>query len=153
MRASRPRPLGDHQGDDAEDERQRGHDDRPEPDLGGFQGGLIAGTPSLLAVAGELDDQDRVLAGQARQHDEADLDEDVDVHPGHRDPGQGAQQAHRHDQDHRQRQRPTLVETGEHEEDEQGPPCANALKGFCWRSRNFSILLACFCKKLSSVHS
>ena len=36
---------------------------------------------ALLALGlGELDDQDRVLARQADQHDEADLREDVDVH-------------------------------------------------------------------------
>ena len=36
--------------------------------------------PSCCAVAGELDDQDGVLARQADQHHEADLHEDVDVH-------------------------------------------------------------------------
>ncbi len=39
----------------------------------------LARLPFLL---GELDDQNRVLAGQADQHDEADLREDVDVHLG-----------------------------------------------------------------------
>ena len=34
----------------------------------------------LALLLGEFDDQDRVLAGQADQHDEADLREDVDVH-------------------------------------------------------------------------
>ena len=41
------------------------------------------GTPASRCCLGELDDQDRVLAGQADQHDEADLREDVDVHPRH----------------------------------------------------------------------
>ena len=36
-------------------------------------------SPSLAAVLGELDDQDRVLARQADQHHEADLSEDIDV--------------------------------------------------------------------------
>ena len=35
--------------------------------------------PACADVLGELDDQDRVLAGQADQHHEADLGEDVDV--------------------------------------------------------------------------
>ena len=36
-------------------------------------------TPAVALELGELDDQDRVLARQADQHDEADLREDVDV--------------------------------------------------------------------------
>ena len=37
------------------------------------------GRPSLVQLLGELDDQDRVLAGQPDQHHQADLHEDVDV--------------------------------------------------------------------------
>ena len=40
----------------------------------------LARRAALALRLGELDDQDRVLAGQAHQHDEADLGEDVDVH-------------------------------------------------------------------------
>ena len=40
--------------------------------------------PLLLALARELDDQDRVLGRQADQHDEADLGQDVDVHAAER---------------------------------------------------------------------
>ena len=36
------------------------------------------GRPSWCSLLGELDDQDRVLARQADQHDQADLHEDVD---------------------------------------------------------------------------
>ena len=40
------------------------------------------GTPASWLLLGELDDQDRVLAGQADQHHEADLREDAHVHAG-----------------------------------------------------------------------
>ena len=43
-----------------------------------------------LFILGELDDQDRVLARQAHQHQKADLREDVDVHPRQHDPRDGA---------------------------------------------------------------
>ena len=36
-------------------------------------------------------------------------------------PAESAQQAHRHDQDHRQRQRPALVQARQHEEDQHRP--------------------------------
>ena len=42
--------------------------------------GLAAVLALLLGLLGELDDQDGVLGGQADQHDEADLRQDVDVH-------------------------------------------------------------------------
>ena len=38
------------------------------------------GRPLVLPVAGEFDDQDRVLARQPDQNDEADLHEDVQIH-------------------------------------------------------------------------
>ena len=57
-----------------------------------------------LQLAGELDDQDRVLARQAHQHDQADLHEDVVVASGVVDPDHSRQQPHRHDHDDRQRQ-------------------------------------------------
>ena len=36
--------------------------------------------PDLVLGLGVFDNQDRVLTGQADQHDEADLGEDVDIH-------------------------------------------------------------------------
>ena len=73
----------------------------------------------LLRLLGEFDDQDRVLRGQPDQHDEADLRQDVDVHPAHDQARHRGEQAHRHDQDDRERQRPALVLRREHEEDEE----------------------------------
>ena len=75
--------------------------------------------PLVLELARELDDQNRVLGRQADQHDEADLGEDVDVLPVQRHAEQRAQQAHRHDQDDGERQRPALVLRRQHQEDEQ----------------------------------
>ena len=68
-------------------------------------------------MLGELDDQDGVLARQADENDEANLRENVDVLVRGLDSGHAAQQAHRHDQDHRQRHRPALVLRGQDEED------------------------------------
>ena len=61
----------------AEDEREAGHQDRAQAQLGGFDHRL----ERVLAVAhpflGEFDDQDRVLCRHADRRDEADLEIDV----------------------------------------------------------------------------
>ena len=81
-RISAPAPVGDHQRHDAEDEGERGHQDRPQPQPARLQRGLAPRQARLALLLGELDDQDGVLAGQADQHHEADLREDVDVAVG-----------------------------------------------------------------------
>ena len=86
-RAQRPAhlgagPLGEHQRHDAEDEGERGHQDRPQPQPARLQRRFAPRHARLLALLGELDDQDGVLARQADQHHEADLREDVHVHAG-----------------------------------------------------------------------
>ena len=63
----------------AENEGEGGHDDRPQAEVAGLHGGLAPRCARLALPLGELDDQDCILAGQADQHDEADLREDVDV--------------------------------------------------------------------------
>src|SRR5260370_30503605 len=50
--------LGEHEGQDAKDERQRGHDDRAETYPGSLHRGVEDGGAFLLAIAGELDNQD-----------------------------------------------------------------------------------------------
>ena len=81
---------------------------------------------ALLEILRELDDQDRVLARQADQHDQRHLGEDVEVarlaerrevRQPHAE--QRREHAHRHDQDDRHRQLPALVLGGEHEHDQQ----------------------------------
>ena len=83
-----------------------------------------SGLPAVALLLGELDDQDGVLARQADQHHEADLREDVDVHAGDQHAAHRAEQAHRHDQDDRQRQRPAFVLGGQHQEHEHDAPAA-----------------------------
>ena len=73
--------------------------------------------PFLVQLLGELDDQDGVLARQADQHHQADLHEDVDVAVREQHAGDGTEQAQRHDQDDRQRQRPAFVQRRQGQED------------------------------------
>src|SRR2546430_8192039 len=73
----------------------------------------------LLQMLGELDDQYGVLTRQAHQHQEAYLREDVVVPVVELQSRDRGQQAHRHDQDDRERQREALVLRREHQEDEQ----------------------------------
>ena len=106
--------------DHAEDECGGRHEDGPQPRLRGRDRGVDGRHSVLLALARELDDQDRVLRREADQHHHADLREDVvveaaQVHAEHR-----GEQAHRHDEDHGERQREALVERrqeNEHEHD------------------------------------
>ena len=99
-----PGPLRNHQREHPQDKGERRHDDRPQPHPSGLHSSIKSRCTFLLSITGELDDEDSVLGGQAYQHHEADLHEDVDVHPGQRDARQGAQQTHGHDQNDRQRQ-------------------------------------------------
>ena len=77
------------------------------------------GTPSSSWSLRELHDQDRVLAGEPHEHDQADLREDVAVAVRELDAGDGRQQHHRHDQDDRERQAQALVLRREHQEHQQ----------------------------------
>src|SRR5258708_7932535 len=52
------------------DKDRRGHHDRPQAHAGGLHGSVEPRGALVLAVAGELDDEDGVLAGQADQHHE-----------------------------------------------------------------------------------
>ena len=104
---------------------------------------LGLGLALAMQLAGELDDQDRVLARQADQHDQADLHEDVDRRPRRQDPDHRAEQAERHDQDHRQRQRPALVERRQGQEDEDDRQGETYIAVFPAR----------ICMNINSVHS
>ena len=72
----------------------------------------------FVPCAGELDDQNGVLTRQTHEHHEADLRENIDVHRGNSHPNHGTQQAHWHHENHRQRQRPTLVLGSQHQEND-----------------------------------
>ncbi len=97
----------------AGDERQRGHQDRPQAQAASLDHRLQRTGALGLQRAGELDDQDRVLRRQAYQHHQPDLDEHVVVAAHQPHPGDRAEQAHRHDQQDRQRQQPAVVLRGE----------------------------------------
>jgi len=79
-------------------------------------GDALAGVFDLL---GELDDKNCVFARQAHQYDKSDLGENVIVHVPQPDAGDGAEEAHRHNQDNGQWQTPAFVLRGECEENEQ----------------------------------
>ena len=64
----RPRLAGsarEHQRHDAQDEGERGHQDRPQPDARRLDRGVRDRQAALAKLLGELDDQDRVLAGES----------------------------------------------------------------------------------------
>src|SRR5258708_29350102 len=57
----------------------------------------------FLRLPGELDDQNRVLGCQSDQDYEADLGQDIVVHPAHQNATDRGKQAHWYDQDHGER--------------------------------------------------
>ena len=75
----RPGPLGEDEREHAQDEGERRHQDRPQPQAGRFGRRLKARFALLVQLPGEFHDQNRVLARQSDQHDQADLHEDIDV--------------------------------------------------------------------------
>ena len=100
----------------AEDERERRHQDRPEPQARRFDRRGRRRHAFVLLQHRVLDDQDRVLRGEAEQRDEADLEVDVVGESAQPDRGQRAERAERQRQQHRERQRPLLVLRGEDQE-------------------------------------
>jgi hypothetical protein len=117
----RARAGREHERQHAHDERERGHQDRPQPHPRRLERRAHRVVRRLLhlQLPRELDDQDRVLAREPHQHEQRDLREDVVVAAGEPHPGDREQQAHRHDQDDRERQLEALVLRGQDEEHEQ----------------------------------
>src|ERR1700722_15447499 len=72
-------------------------------------GFLYASPPPRFALARELEEDNGVPAREPHEHDEADLREDIVVAAGDLHAEDCTQQAHRHDQDHHQRQAHALV--------------------------------------------
>ncbi len=112
--------LAEHEWEDTENEGEGSHQDRAQAQAAS----LDRSRETILAVAildllRELDDEDGVLAGESDQHDEADLREDVVLHRAQPNAADRAEQAHRHDENDGERQRPALVKRGEHQEDEE----------------------------------
>ena len=124
--------AGEPQRHAAEDEGEGGHEDRPQPQARAFERRVGEALALLVAVLRELDDQDRVLGGEADEHDEADLAEDVERHAARQQAEEGADHRDRHRQQHAEGQRPALVEgreDQEHEADREREHDAAAARG------------------------
>ncbi|CAG2154752.1 hypothetical protein LMG19282_04712 [Cupriavidus campinensis] len=118
--ARRRGPARDGQRNTAQDEGQRGHDDRPQPQLGRLDRRVVGAQPLLDAhLHRELEDQDGVLGRQRDQHRQADLEVDVVLHAAYQDGNQRAEQRERHSQQHADRQRPFFVLRGQDQEHHQ----------------------------------
>src|SRR6266446_7261902 len=100
---------------DTENEGERRHQDRSKPQPRGSDGRGPAVTAPVLQLLGELDDQDRILRRKTNQHDEADLGEDVVILSPQEHAGDRGDEAHRHDEDHRQRQGQALILSGQNQ--------------------------------------
>src|SRR6267378_723278 len=100
---------------DTENEGERGHQDWPQPQPRGFHSRGPAVTAPVLELLGELDDQDRILRRETDQHNEADLGEDVVILSAQEHAGDRGNEAHGHDEDHRQRQGQTLILSGQNQ--------------------------------------
>jgi tetratricopeptide (TPR) repeat protein len=90
--------LSQHKGKNAEDECEACHQDGTKPKPAGLNRRLEPITALLLALLGEFDDKDGVLAGEPHEHNETDLGEDVVIHAAQPDSGERRQHAHRHDE-------------------------------------------------------
>ena len=75
--AVRPRSRGEDERDDAEDKRERRHQNRAQPQAGGGESRLRDSLALFIFHLRELHDEDRVLGRQADQHDQADLGKDI----------------------------------------------------------------------------
>ena len=110
MLAARARAIADRKRQDAQDESHRRHEDRPQPQARRLDGRRDRGHALRLQLARELDDQDRVLRRQTDGRQEADLEVHVIRQAAQVRGEEGAQDAKRHHQDHRERDRPAFVE-------------------------------------------
>src|SRR5207245_1391210 len=63
----------------AQDERERGHEEGAPTHTDAFERGVDERHTTLVRDLGELDDEDRVLGGEADHHQQADLRKDVEL--------------------------------------------------------------------------
>ncbi|KGW79198.1 hypothetical protein Y046_3898 [Burkholderia pseudomallei MSHR2990] len=103
----------------ADAERERGHHDRPQPQPRGLERRVGERHALRDQILRDLDDQDRVLRGQTDRRDQPHLEIDVVRHPAQRDARDRADHAERHDEHHRERNRPALVQRREREEHDE----------------------------------
>src|ERR1700735_1577529 len=105
--------LGQDEREYSEDKRQRGHQNRPQPDERRLHGGLHDAGAFLAELLGEFHNQNGILTGKTDQHDEADLAVHVVILTAKRLSSNRAQQCHRHSQQHNKRKRKAFVLRGE----------------------------------------
>ena len=107
--AGRAGPKGKEQRDHSQDEGKGSHDYGTEPSAGGLYGRLGDGQTIPMQIAGKLDDQDGVFAGQGDHQHQTDLGVDIVVKTADNESQQDPDQGHGHGQNHCRRRSPTLV--------------------------------------------
>src|SRR5262249_12439064 len=120
----RARAFGEHQRDDTEYEGKGGHQDGPQAQAAGLDSRIKTAQTGILALFRKLHDKNSILAGEADQNDKTDLGENVVVQgrrPEAAEPNaaDGAEEAHRNNQDDGQGQGPAFVLGGEGQENKQ----------------------------------
>src|SRR5574337_339154 len=120
---------GDYECDHAKNERERGHQNGTEPHLGCGQCRIGQRLSSLMLDLRKFYDEDRILGGQADQHHQADLSEDVILARlrSHQfeepQSAEGTEDGNRGAEEHTEGQGPALILRGENQEyKEQGEP-------------------------------
>src|SRR5262249_19087999 len=77
--SNRARTGGGPQRHAAQDESERRHEEGAPAHTDAFERGVDEWHPPFIRDLGELDDEDRVLGGEANHHEQADLREDVEL--------------------------------------------------------------------------
>ena len=113
------RAHGDDQGHYAEDKGQGRHQDGPQAQARGIDGGVEAAVAGRLILAGEFHDENRVFRRQADQHDQSHLYQHIVIEAGEPDAEHGGQDAHGHDEHDGQGQHPAFILGCEHQEHKQ----------------------------------
>ncbi len=115
-RLAAPAPRRDHQRRHAEDERERGHENRPEALAGRLHRRFAYAASSGPQLRGELHDQDRVLRRQTDHGDETDLEVDVARDPPEPDAEERPHHAERNAKKDGEGDGPALVLCRQHQE-------------------------------------
>src|SRR5579875_201458 len=110
---NRARALRAPQRNAAQDEREGGHQDGPQTDAGAGERGFFDALAALFVFAlGEFDNQDRVLGGEADEHDETDLRVDVVIEVAQPEKQIGAEDGDGRAEQNAEGQRPAFVLRG-----------------------------------------
>ena len=108
-----PGAAGKHQRHHTGNERQRGHQDRPQAQLARLDNRFQRVGAFGLKAASELDNQDGVFRCQADQYHQPDLYKHVVIAVHQPNADDRAEQTHGHNQQDRQGQQPTVVLRGQ----------------------------------------